>query len=173
MVGNKPSLREYDITELTAFGNTYRFKVRAHNYAGFTDSQNYLNVVLADEPDKPTVAPSSDASVTNESRIKVDFGPQLASENGGSPILTYELQIDNGIGGNFTTLIGGEGMQPSLETTFTVYENIISGGIYRFRFRSKNANGWSPWSEETHIKAATSPQRPDAPTLISATDSSI
>ena len=48
----------------------------------------------------------TDVSVTNENRIKVDFGPQPASDNGGSVILSYELQVDNGIGGNFTTLLG-------------------------------------------------------------------
>jgi hypothetical protein len=74
------------------------------------------------------------------------FGPQPASENGGSPILSYELQIDNGIGGSFTSLIGGENQEFSLETTFTVVENITSGNIYRFRFRSLNVNGWSLFS---------------------------
>ena len=47
--------------------------------------------MLSDEPKQPTLAPYSDASVTNEVRIKVLFGPQPATENGGSPILSYEL----------------------------------------------------------------------------------
>jgi hypothetical protein len=118
IVSNKPSLREYEITGLTAVGQTYRFKVRTYNHAGYSDSYNYLSVVLANEPDYPSSSPVSDALVTNESRIKVDFGPQIASENGGSAILSYELQIDNGIGGNFTSLIGGT--EDSLETTYTV-----------------------------------------------------
>jgi hypothetical protein len=60
---------------LTAVGSTYRFKIRTFNNAGWSDSYNMLYVVLADEPDKPSQSPQTDATVTNESRIKVDFGP--------------------------------------------------------------------------------------------------
>lgn len=154
-VNNRPSLREYTVGGLLKRGNTYRFKIRATNNAGSSDSIDILNVVLADEPNQPTDRPVSDASVTNESRIKVFFGPQSEAENGGAPILSYELQIDNGIGGNFTSLIGNP--ETSTETEFTVFENILPGGIYRFRYRSLNVNGWSAWSQISHIKAATLP----------------
>lgn len=74
-VSNKPSLRQYVVSGLTALGSTYRFKIRAFNSAGYSDSISVLNVVLSDEPDAPLTGPVSDASVTNESRIKVDYGP--------------------------------------------------------------------------------------------------
>lgn len=91
-VNYKPSLRTYQITSgLTLIGNTYRFKIRAHNHAGWTDSEQVLNVVLSDEPDQPLTGPVSDASITNESQIKVDYGPQSVDKNGGSPLLSYEL----------------------------------------------------------------------------------
>lgn len=109
--------------------------------AGWSDCYNALSVVLADEPRQPTTGPISDASVTSNSVIKVFYGPQPDSDNGGSPILSYELQIDNGQGGNFTSLIGYQAY--SLETTFTLSYNITAGGIYRFRYRSLNINGWS------------------------------
>lgn len=38
-----------------------------------------LHVTLAAVPDRPTIGPVSDASVTNENRIKVNFGPLLDS----------------------------------------------------------------------------------------------
>jgi hypothetical protein len=98
LVHNLPSLRQYTITGLNQLGMTYHIKVRAHNANGFADSP-VLFAVLANVPDQPSQGPVSDASVTNESQIKVDFGPQLVSENGGSAILSYELQMDNGIGG--------------------------------------------------------------------------
>ena len=97
IVNNKPSLRQYMITAgLTQVGHTYRFKVRAYNNAGFSESVTVLNVVLSDEPDTPETGPISDASVTNETLIKVNFGPVPVENNGGSPILSYELQIDDG-----------------------------------------------------------------------------
>lgn len=87
---NRPSLREYTVTDLTQLGQNYKFMVRAFNGAGYTDSE-VMNVILADEPDSPSNAPYSDASITNESRIKVLYDAQPAEENGGSPILSYEL----------------------------------------------------------------------------------
>jgi len=50
-----------------------------------------LSVVLSAIPDTPLVGPLSDTTATDNTRIKVFFGPQLASENGGSDILSYEL----------------------------------------------------------------------------------
>lgn len=63
------------ITGLKSEGATCRFKVRAYNSAGYSDSISVLNVVLSDEPDTPAQGTISDASVTNESRVKVWYGP--------------------------------------------------------------------------------------------------
>lgn len=80
--------------------------------------------------------------------------------------------MDNGQGGDFTSLLGFN--DESLKTTFTVEsEKIVSGGIYRFRYRTMNTNGWSQFSPITHIKAATIPQRPPAPVLKSSAADSI
>lgn len=100
-------------------GSTYRFFIRAYNNAGYTDSLR-VQVVLSAVPAKPTTVPISDASVTNEERIKILFGPQDASQNGGSPILSYELQMDAGLGDGFVSLIGGQGYENSLETKFVI-----------------------------------------------------
>ena len=172
IVGDKPSMREYMVTGLTLPGNTYRFVVRAFNDADSSDS-DVLSVILSAVPDTPVNGPTSDASVTDESRIKVNFGPQPASENGGSPILSYDLQVDYGYGGDFLSLIGGEGMEDSLETRFTVETNIVSGAMYRFRYRSENANGWSAYSPISYIKAAAKPARPPAPIFLDATATSV
>lgn len=122
-------------------------------------------------PDTPTVGPISDASVTDNTRIKVNYGPQTSLENGGSEIISYELQMDNGKGGAFSSLIGLS--SNSLETTYTIASGIQSGGMYRFRYRSRNINGWSEWSPITYIRAATVPQRPPAPTFSDADATSI
>jgi len=108
---------------------------------------------------------------TDNTKITVFFGPQPASQNGGSDILSYELQIDNGKGGNFVSLIGLN--RDSLETVFTVSTGIMTGEMYRFRYRSKNINGNSGWSPIIYVKAATVPSRPLAPQFKTATVDSV
>ena len=78
------------VSALTSVGSLYRLKMRAYNAAGYTDSAPLL-ATLSAVPDTPSSGPVSDASVTNESTIKVDYGPQAAADNGGSPIISYEL----------------------------------------------------------------------------------
>jgi hypothetical protein len=104
-VENLASLRAYTVSGLTGEGQTYRIKVRSHNYAGDTDSSP-LVIVLAAVPDTPADKPTADASFTNQTQLKVDYGPLLATENGGSDVLSYELQMDDGIGGDFASLLG-------------------------------------------------------------------
>ena len=53
IVSNRPSLRQY-VIGLTQIGAIYRFKIRAYNNAGYSDSVKLLNVLLSDEPDAPT-----------------------------------------------------------------------------------------------------------------------
>lgn len=79
--------------------------------------------------------------------------------------------MDNGIGGEFNTLIGNP--IDSFETTYTTEYGIEKGGLYRFRYRSKNINGWSDWSPLTYVRAATIPVRPPAPIFKTATATSI
>lgn len=45
--------------------------------------------------------------------------------------------------------------------------------MYRFRFRSKNINGYSGWSPITYVKAATVPSRPPPPKFLTATSTSV
>lgn len=162
LVNDKPSLREYDVTSLSPTSSTFRFKIRVYNSAGYTDS-NPLSVVLAGVPEDPPSAPSSDTGVTDNSKIKVLYSPPLTYDNGGSEILSYELQMDNGLGGSFVSLIGYS--SDSMETTYTITENIATGKMYRFRYRSRNVNGWSEFSPIAYIAAATVPLPPPAPTV--------
>lgn len=102
---------------MTQTGSVYRFFVRAYNFAGYSDS-GIAKIVLSNVPDTPPSGPVSDASETNEFKISVVYGPLLEALNGGSPILSYDLQIDSGNAQGFQSLIGGENMDNSLETRF-------------------------------------------------------
>ena len=68
-------------------------------------------------------------------------------------------------------MIGGN--SDSLETSYTIADGLVSGSMYRFRYRSKNINGKSGWSATTYIKAASVPSRPPAPAFNTATATSI
>lgn len=118
-VENLASLRAYTITGLLSTSSTYRIKVRAHNYAGQTDSAP-LVIVLAAVPDTPTDLVTSDATETNQTQITVIYGPLATAGNGGSDVLSYELQMDDGEGGDFVALIGNETQGDSLATRHTV-----------------------------------------------------
>ena len=84
-------------------GRIYRFKVRATNYAGYTDSSS-ISVALASLPDKPSTTPTSNDSITDESRIGITIETFDETNNGGSPILIYNIQTDDGNRGAFTDI---------------------------------------------------------------------
>lgn len=124
-------------------------------------------IVLAEPPLKPTDVPRSDASVTTDKVIKVSYAePQ--PDNGGSPIISYELVIDDGMSGKFTSVNGFS--QNSLLTTFTVSQNILKGRNHRLKYRAKNIVGWGPYSDESFVLAATVPARSERPYFLSFTD---
>mmetsp|Transcript_23478 Transcript_23478/g.36173 ORF Transcript_23478/g.36173 Transcript_23478/m.36173 type:complete len:145 (-) Transcript_23478:13-447(-) len=82
--------------------------------------------------------------------------------------MSYELEMDDGEGGDFVSLVGGDSSGgDSLATTWTTSSNISEGVLYRFRYRARNVNGWSDYSPITYLKAATVPARPSAPSLVS------
>ena len=83
---------------------------------------------------------------------------------------SYELRVDDGQGGNFTSLIGGD--SESLETQYQL-TSVVAGTIYRFIYRARNVNGWSEFSEIAYIQASNVPARPPAPYAESISASSI
>jgi len=128
--------------------------------------------LFAAVPSAPAAGPSSDASITNKARIAATWSAIPTADNGGSEILGYQLEIDDGAGGNFSALTGEgvAGVEDYLKLSYTVYSGIAEGTYYRFRYRGKNAAGWGPYSPITHLQAAAVPEKPPAPTLGAATD---
>lgn len=93
------------------------------------------------------------------------------ADNGNSAITSYELDMDDGIGGSFSPVGGYD--SDSLNITYTITAGIVRGRTYRFKYRAKNGAGWSDYSPILYATAATYPSAPAAPTLYSATGSSI
>ena len=161
-----PSLSSHviDLSADGVIGRIYRFKVRATNYAGYTDSSS-ISIALASLPEKPATPPTSNVDITDESRIGITIETSDDTNNGGSPILIYNIQYDDGNRGAFSDIYS---LSPS-----QIISNVNAGAQYRFRYRARNFNGWGPLSDISYILAATRPSVPDAPHLISSTSTSV
>jgi hypothetical protein len=92
----------------------------------------------------------------------VDIDLFDSTQNGGSEILVYEIQYDDGQRGAFTSVL-------QLSGKLTVSTGVISGAEYRFRYRAQNFNGWGPWSDTSYYYTATVPNKPPAPIYVSST----
>jgi len=59
---------------------------------------------LASIPEAPINAPISDETITSFNILNVNWS--AVSLNGGSEILSYSLEIDDGYGGDFYSVVG-------------------------------------------------------------------
>lgn len=167
MASNNPSLRIFtvDLSADGVVGRVYKFKIRTFNVNGYTES-SALSVALASLPSKPSTVPTSIASKTNQYQLTAQITPFDATNNGGSPILNYEIQFDDGLRGAYSSVF-------TLSPIINLSSGIFRGRQYRLRYRALNFNGWGPFSEIGYIKAATVPSIPPAPVLYGSTASTI
>ena len=85
--------------------------------------------------------------------------------DGGSPILSYSLEIAEGAG-SFVVVCGGSPLTNPYTLNSIVYTTAISSGAtYKMRYRTYNVHGWSDYSPEGTIVASTVPDPPDEPSL--------
>jgi hypothetical protein len=106
LVRNLPSLNQLTVTSFPSGsqGRTFRFQIKVVTTQ--RDAISSISFIeLASVPFKPVDKPISDSLVTSDDTIKVSFADPKP-ENGGSPIISYELVMDDGMSGNFTTLVG-------------------------------------------------------------------
>jgi hypothetical protein len=167
LANNDPSLHVHTIDMSTGgvIGNIYKFKIRTHNIVGYVDS-NALSVALASLPSKPSTVPTSIPSGTNQYQLKAQIETFTSVNDGGSPILNYEIQYDDGLRGAYKSII-------TLSPIVTITREINRGRQYRLRYRAQNFNGWGEFSEIGYIKSATVPSRPPAPVFYSSTNAGI
>jgi len=116
-------------------------------------------------------APASDESVTNDNRIKIDIQTLDPLENGGTPILSYSLEVDDGQGGQFKAVFGKD--LDSYATSYVQYYGVSRGYLFRARYRVRNVIGWSDYSPIGFILAAIKPDTPPMPKIVSASATSI
>lgn len=99
------------------------------------------------------------------------------TSDGGSPIISYELQVYDLDIGLWVSLIGNS-TKKSLTTEFlfsqsTFGKPIVKGRTYVFKYRALNINGAGLFSDEGYLTAAQRPGSPPAPQYVSSTNESI
>jgi hypothetical protein len=140
---------DVDLATLTAapfslaLGDEVRAEARAGNSLGFgaysaASSGGGLIVAV---PAAPSASPVRDEPACTETEVTVNM-PQVTgpTDTGGLPLLSYELEWDQG-GGAFVALVGDA--PDSLATAFTV-AGLTTGQPYSFRYRVRNQVGASP-----------------------------
>jgi hypothetical protein len=115
-------------------GLDFVFYLEVYTQAGDTAFSEHVTIALADVPDQPAVAPYKDTSFSTGSQLLIIYGALATSENGGLPVLSYSLEIDDGLGGDFSALTG----EPvaSLATSHLLTSGVSQGLSYRLRYRA-------------------------------------
>ena len=92
----------------------------------------------------PTYAPYSGPG-TNQFLLDANWQFLVTNaQRGGGYIDSYELDIDDGNGGNFVEVVGFT--TPYTVNSILVTSGIQSGKTYRLRYRAHNSQGWSEYS---------------------------
>jgi hypothetical protein len=92
---------------------------------------------------------------------------EIITDDGGSDILSYSLEIDDGTGGDFKPVVGYVSDYLLLE--FLITNGINKATVYRLRYRSRNIIGWSDYSPIAYILAANVPVAPSSPSFLNST----
>jgi len=80
-------------------------------------------ITKASVPGKPIDKPVNDPTVTSDKVIKANYG-NPPPYNGGSPILSFEVQMDDGLAGAFKSIVGSE-IRTLL--TYQVTQGVVKG----------------------------------------------
>jgi hypothetical protein len=95
----------------------------------------------------------------SESQIKFTWSPLTSLvETGGTPILSYDIEWDQGFQGQVWKHLAGYSFDYT-QTSYTATANIIKGTTYQVHVRAKNYWGFGPFSSTITIKASTVPRK--------------
>lgn len=148
---------DFDSADL---GNTYRFKILAYNTAGLYVESTIVSILFAIEPTTPSAGPTEVSS--SSSQIVVSYS---AAANNGAVITQANLEYALTGTTSWTTV---EAVSTNWLTSQVTISDVTKGETYKFRFNVKNEKGWSSYSPETEILAASAPSQPSIPALVSA-----
>lgn len=146
---------QHIVSGLTDAGATYSFKVRAINAIGESSDSLAYSVIAATTPDPPNTFVRDNAQTT---KTQVAFNWQAPPSDGGSPVIDYTIEFDNGLTSPYILAADGVANTNHIETGLSV------GNKYTFKVKARNAVGFSDWSDYFEIFAATVPAAVAAPT---------
>lgn len=104
-------------------GDFYTFYISATNLQGTINSHISNPIQLAGIPSTPTLAPIRDSTYSSDTQITVKYNAVI--NNGGSSLVSYELQMGSLELDDFVSI---SGIDPwTLSLTITITHGIISG----------------------------------------------
>lgn len=99
-------MNSYDVSlTSTDTGNSFRFQLVAINKMG-SQTSSTAAFILATVPDKPITSPTLDSSESTATSLKILIDEFTTTMNGGTDIIGYQIQIDDGYNGAYTTVLG-------------------------------------------------------------------
>ena len=151
LVRNIPTLTEVTANLNSAdLGKKFTYVLRAFNREGQVTSDQ-VSFLFSTVPSTPSAGPI----VTSYSSTKLTAKYLFADSTGGSPIVSYHLQLMLAYSGSWTDVTGSDSLH-SLATEHTI-SGLKKGAVYSLRYRVLNDKGWSQFSLETTITAADVP----------------
>lgn len=100
----------------------------------------------------------------------VEFDDLPSESLNGLSVLSYSLEIDYDLSGNFIPVIGNPVDQLGLTH---IENNLKMGSTYAFRYRARNEYGWSGYGPTSYLLVAVEPGECHRPTFVSATDTTL
>lgn len=121
-------------------------------------NENTSGALIIVPPLKPTSPPSRINSSSTKTAIGLSYQALTGTNTGGSAILSYDLQWDQGTG-TWTSLVGYNPY--SLATTFVTPSTLTTGSYYSFKYRAinQNAESWGAFSDPVSLIAAGPPDQ--------------
>jgi hypothetical protein len=121
-----------------------------------------LGALIQTVPHKPATLPQRGA-FTSQTQINLLITKLTGLETGGSPLTSYVVYWDKGLGGALSPLIGDNVNQ--MQTEFLFINGVTSGTNYRFTYAARNIHGTGAQSDELTVVAATVPAQMNTPVV--------
>ena len=86
-------------------GKQFRYYLKVSNAEGSAISR-VAAFIIADVPDKPTVIPWKVQDYSDNTSMLVRIQPLTELQKGGSEIISYQIQVDDGQAGEFSIVLG-------------------------------------------------------------------
>lgn len=141
-------------------GLVYRTRYRLRNAIGWSAYSPIGYLRAATRPLAPP-APGFVAATANTITVKLG----RSQDNGGAEISAYELWIDDGdLLSTFVKVVSYTGLETSFVIDKGTETSLVSGKVYRLKYRAKNEIGLGDFSGITSIAMADKPSQVAIPT---------